>query len=281
MNGANYFYTRDHLGSIRELTDANGNLRARYDYDPYGQLTKVSGDLEADFAYTGHYRHQSSGLYLTLYRAYDPNLGRWLTRDPLGERGGINLYSYVLNNPINLYDPLGLDWMDSAIGVMPSWAVNGLANTPWSQGVSDFSAGLGDSLSMGATSWMRDGIGSNRVVNPCSGAYASGQWTGTGMSLAMGVAGGLRMAGSRGAGREFSHWIPNRMGGPRSPWNGNYVSSLRHYRHDPYRYPVGWRNMGPRYGSLTAQYDRIPNVVKGLVLGAGYGAAGQSMGNNQ
>ena len=45
---------------------------------------------------------------LTWARPYDPDLGRWITRDPIGERGGINLYGYVNNNPINEIDPLGL-----------------------------------------------------------------------------------------------------------------------------------------------------------------------------
>ena len=53
----NYFYNRDHLGSVRELTDTAGAVRARYDYDPYGRRTKVAGDLDADFGYTGHYQH--------------------------------------------------------------------------------------------------------------------------------------------------------------------------------------------------------------------------------
>jgi RHS repeat-associated protein len=102
-------YSTDHLGSIRELTDATGTIRARYDYDPYGNVTKLSGDLDTDFGYTGHYYHAASGLHLAPYRGYNPKLGRWLSRDPIGEEGGINLYGYVLNNPLSLVDPFGLD----------------------------------------------------------------------------------------------------------------------------------------------------------------------------
>jgi RHS repeat-associated protein len=64
--------------------------------------------MNADFAYAGYYYHQPSGLYLTLYRAYDSDLGRWLSRDPVEEKGGFNLYVYVVNNPIVLIDPDGL-----------------------------------------------------------------------------------------------------------------------------------------------------------------------------
>jgi RHS repeat-associated protein len=103
------YYTTDHLGSIRELTDATGTIRARYDYDPYGNVTKLSGDLDTDFAYTGHYYHAASGLHLAPYRGYNPKLGRWLSRDPIEEEGGINLYGYVGNGPIGSVDPLGLE----------------------------------------------------------------------------------------------------------------------------------------------------------------------------
>jgi RHS repeat-associated protein len=106
--GTNYFFTADHLGSIREMTDDTGAIRARYDYDPYGRRTKVSGDIEADFAFTGHYYHTLSGIYLTLFRAYDAETGRWISRDPIEEGGGLNLYNYVQNNPINAVDLLGL-----------------------------------------------------------------------------------------------------------------------------------------------------------------------------
>jgi RHS repeat-associated protein len=106
--GANYFFTLDHLGSIREMSDSTGAIRARYDYDPYGRVTKLTGDLDADFGFTGFYRHQASGLCLTLNRAYAADLGRWLTRDLMPETDGTNLYQYCLNNPINAVDVLGL-----------------------------------------------------------------------------------------------------------------------------------------------------------------------------
>lgn len=54
-NPGNYYYTFDHLGSVREMTDATGTVQALYDYDPFGRRTKVSGGLEADFGFTGHY----------------------------------------------------------------------------------------------------------------------------------------------------------------------------------------------------------------------------------
>ena len=101
-------YTTDHLGSIREMVDGTGVVRARYDYDPYGNRTKVSGTLDSDFGYTGHYTHEASGIVLAPYRGYDPTTGRWLSRDPIEEEGGINLYGYVGNGPTQGTDPSGL-----------------------------------------------------------------------------------------------------------------------------------------------------------------------------
>jgi RHS repeat-associated protein len=102
------FYTKDHLGSVRELVDANGALQTRYDYDMWGKRVKLSGTIDSDVGYTGHHHHAKSGLVLTWYRAYDAEAGRWLSADPIGEEGGMNLYGYVGNSPINSVDPLGL-----------------------------------------------------------------------------------------------------------------------------------------------------------------------------
>jgi RHS repeat-associated protein len=107
-SGTKLFYTRDHLGSIRELCDNAGAVSARYEYDPYGRRSRTAGTLEADFGFTGHYLHQPSSLHLAPYRAYDSRTARWLSRDWLEEQAGNNLYAYVSNDPVGKYDPLGL-----------------------------------------------------------------------------------------------------------------------------------------------------------------------------
>jgi RHS repeat-associated protein len=102
-----YFYTRDHLGSIREMFTGGGTVVARYDYDPYGRSTTVLGTTPTDFNFTGLYRHAKSNIDLAVYRTYDPDLGRWLNRDPIAENGGLNLYAYVSNDSARRKDPLG------------------------------------------------------------------------------------------------------------------------------------------------------------------------------
>jgi len=138
--GSSYYFTRDHLGSIREMTDASNVLRARYDYDLYGQATANSvtaNPVASDFGFTGRYYHASSGLYLAPYRAYNASVGRWLSRDPIGEDGGINLYAYVGNRPVNGVDPLGLEIIFPA-GYDPTPLYNFIKQSPNGQPLLDF-----------------------------------------------------------------------------------------------------------------------------------------------
>ena len=123
-SAVNYFYTKDHLGSIREVVASDGlTIEAVYDYSPWGEVTKVGGSgVESDFLYTGHFYHDESDLHLTLYRAYDPALGMWLSRDPIAENGGINLHAYVGNNPVNYWDPYGLNPFATALSGLGAFA---------------------------------------------------------------------------------------------------------------------------------------------------------------
>ncbi|MEF9388522.1 RHS repeat-associated core domain-containing protein [Ralstonia solanacearum species complex bacterium KE056] len=98
-------YARNHLGSVTDTLTPNGRAVTHTEYGPYGEHVKSQGRAEyrADFGYAGMQYHAVSGMYLALFRAYDPGTGRWVSRDPIGERGGINPYAYVGGQPTSLY----------------------------------------------------------------------------------------------------------------------------------------------------------------------------------
>jgi RHS repeat-associated protein len=106
-----YFPTFDGNGNVSEYLDAGGAVVAHYEYDPFGRTTFESGPNAADFAYRFSTKpvDPATGLYYYGLRYFDPLSGRWINRDPIGERGGVNLYGMVANAAINFADFLGLD----------------------------------------------------------------------------------------------------------------------------------------------------------------------------
>ena len=118
--GTKYQTLPDHLGHIRDVLGTGGTLSARYDYTPYQGPVKVgTSTVDPTFLTIGRYcRHTGSGLELALYRAYDPELGRWLSRDPLEDAellaDGPNLFAYAANSPQNLKD---LDGTSAVVAV--------------------------------------------------------------------------------------------------------------------------------------------------------------------
>ncbi|MFC0130803.1 RHS repeat-associated core domain-containing protein, partial [Ralstonia solanacearum] len=133
-------YARNHLGSVTDTQTPDGRAVTHTEYGPYGELVKSQGRAEyrSDFGYAGMQYHAASGMYLTLFRAYDPSTGRWVSRDPIGEQGGFNLYAYVGGNPVSYIDPAGQTRLDinSAINaakqMQPSWKFPSAVET-WGQ----------------------------------------------------------------------------------------------------------------------------------------------------
>ncbi len=103
-----FYYINDHLGTPQMIIDETGNIVWRGEYQPFGSVNAAVSDLGNHFRFAGQYYDAETGLHYNYHRYYDPRTGRYLRSDPIGLTGGINLYAYVLNDPINAVDSYGL-----------------------------------------------------------------------------------------------------------------------------------------------------------------------------
>ena len=104
------FAVYDANGNVTEYVNASGTTVAHYEYDPFGGISRQTGALADEFPhrFSTKYLDSETGLVYYGYRYYSPDLGRWLSRDPIGETGGVNLYSHIANHAIGQTDYLGL-----------------------------------------------------------------------------------------------------------------------------------------------------------------------------
>jgi RHS repeat-associated protein len=101
------YFLQDHLGSTVSLTDSKGGVSESNSYDSFGNPTNTS--FSSRYQFTGREYDPTRGLQYSRERWYDPNIGRFISEDPIGfSSGGVNFYEYVQNNPANLTDPSGL-----------------------------------------------------------------------------------------------------------------------------------------------------------------------------
>ena len=103
------FFLTDHLGSTRALVSDSGATLGTITYDSFGLPVGITGTIGTRFLYAGRDYDADTELYYYRARWYDPQARRFISEDPIGLNGGINLYAYVGNNPVNRIDPWGLD----------------------------------------------------------------------------------------------------------------------------------------------------------------------------
>ena len=103
-----YYYHTDANKNVTELSDESGSVVAHYEYSPFGYLTKATGDHAANnpLRFSSEYFDEETGLVYYNYRYYNPELGRWISRDLIEEQGGYNLYGMIGNNPLYGWDEL-------------------------------------------------------------------------------------------------------------------------------------------------------------------------------
>jgi len=108
--GSIFFYLQDGFGTVTELTEGTGTTAQSYVYDAWGNIVQQTGNLENPYTYTGREFDPETGLYYYRARYYDPVVGRFLNKDPIGFSGGdTTLYSYVSNRPTYFIDPTGTE----------------------------------------------------------------------------------------------------------------------------------------------------------------------------
>ena len=117
MTITDYYVATDAMGSVTAILDDEGNVLERRSYDAFGEMTCMTPDgtpiaespIGMNVGFQGQVRDEATGLYPMGFRCLNPNLGRWISRDPIGLYGGENDAAFVHNRPTNLSDNQGLE----------------------------------------------------------------------------------------------------------------------------------------------------------------------------
>jgi RHS repeat-associated protein len=106
-----HFCAYDGNGNVTALVKAtDGSIAAQYEYGPFGEVIRATGPMAKvnPFRWSTQYQDDETDLVMYPARPYNPSTGRFLCKDPIEELGGLNLYAFVANNPVNRFDPFGL-----------------------------------------------------------------------------------------------------------------------------------------------------------------------------
>jgi RHS repeat-associated protein len=198
-----YYFVQDQIGNV--IGSVSGStVPDRYTYDYWGNRSVVSTSGFNRLAWKGLvWEGDSTSMYYMRNRWYDPNIGRFVTEDPIGVQGGVNLYAFAGADHINGIDVSGLG--DDFVLVcfnnpapLPAGPANDTTKAPQARkrdricvqmslaDLVNFIAGFGDAASFGLAYDLRDRIGGNENVDVSSKAYALGQILGVAAGSALG-----------------------------------------------------------------------------------------------
>jgi len=229
------YYHHDHRGAPIRATDRFGNIVWAAKYDAFGAAQIITPlatlglpTITSNLRLPGQIEDAETGLHYNYVRDYDPEIGRYITSDPIGVEGGLNTYAYVNGNPVDMIDPTGeIGLVGAAIGAGIDLAIQVLI----------------EDKQFACIDWMRTGMAG------AAGAVGGGIWSGafrhaksgkSWMSLSQkwkNVSPRVRKAQNTPKGEELHHWLIERNSAigkrvPESiknhPWNLNPVSESFH-----------------------------------------------------
>jgi RHS repeat-associated protein len=157
QGGQDYNYLYDGKGNVSAVIDSNQAVVASYRYDSFGRLKVTTGTLDQPYQFSTKRYLDGVGLNYYGYRFYAPSIERWLNRDPISEAGGLNLYGFVQNNPVNFVDSYGLSATADAMR-LARWAPIVIPAAPIIAGAAGFAkiVGLAGVIVLGTPSSTAD-----------------------------------------------------------------------------------------------------------------------------
>lgn len=158
MSPVTYYIHTDQVGRPQKMTDGSANLVWDAVYDPFGNVSSVSGTATNLLMFPGQLYDSETALAQNWNREYDPTLGRYIQSDPIGLFGGINTYTYVLGNPLFYVDQTGTGPAGAAIGAEAGGYVGGLIGSAAGPEGTAAGALLGEDLGAAAGSALEDMI---------------------------------------------------------------------------------------------------------------------------
>jgi len=207
-NPQTYYPLKDHQNTLFAFVDETGSTVESYEYDAWGNVLGIYGpdnqqldnsQLGNRYLFQGREYDSQTGLYYFRARWYSPEAGRWLSKDPIGISGGLNLYAFCDNNPVNFVDPMGYYGLaGAAVGGISggiSGAISGYASGGWAGAAAGAVTGAAVGAAVGAVNPLAGGAAGGAVGGAVGSAI--GQLSQTG-SVNGGAVAGAALSGAAG-----------------------------------------------------------------------------------